>query len=55
MNFLDADKRILLKRNWKKINKSSKNIEIKKQRKQIINNIGEFDRKYRFADEAETY
>lgn len=54
VNILDADKRILLKKKLEENKQKLKNIEIEKQRKQIINNIDEFDRKYRFADEAET-
>lgn len=51
---MDADKKILLKKKLEKNKQKIINIEIEKQRKQIIDNINDFDRKYRFADETET-
>lgn len=54
VNILDADKRILLKKKLEENKRKIKNIKMENQRKQIINNIDDFDRKYRFADEAET-
>lgn len=54
MNILDDDKRILLKKKLEENKRKIKNIKIEKQRKQIINYIDDFDRKYRFADESET-
>lgn len=51
---MDADKRVLLKKKLEDNKLKIKNAEIEKQRKQIISCVDDFDRKYRFADEAES-
>lgn len=51
---LDTDKKILLKKKLEENRQKIMNIEIEKQKKQIIDNIDDFSKKYRFADEAET-
>lgn len=51
---MNADKKMLLKKKLEENKQKIINIEIEKQRKQIIDNIDDFNKKYRFAGEAET-
>ena len=51
---MDTDKKILLKNKLEENQQKIINIKIEKQKKQIIDNIDDFSKKYRFADEAET-
>lgn len=51
---MDTDKKILLKRKQEENKLKLQKIKIENQRKQIAGYIEDFDRKYRFADEAET-
>lgn len=51
---MDTDKKILMKNKLEENKLKIKDTEIEKQRKQIINYIEDFDKKYRFADEFES-
>lgn len=51
---MDTDKRTLLQKKLEENKLKLRNTKIEAQRKQIVDNIDDFHRKYRFADEAET-